>query len=212
MASLWHEVRLRSDAVTSFLTNGSAAFIWKLHCHWLRGLRQRQIAIVIQGPGPCLTITTWRWRKRLTKCQRSFQKLRRHWPKRLCQRHVAMVRHNPGPQWVTPASSWKTRLHYSSCIDITVIVNALTALGAQMDRWQSTATHSVTNHCLNQCLPIVKCTIEDKHEFFEYEYRVRIPWSCFTWKRFPHHWPLVKEFHPHPQPLLPHKVVAMQSF
>ena len=35
------------------LTNGSAAFIWKLHSHWLRGLRQLQISIhvVIQAPG-----------------------------------------------------------------------------------------------------------------------------------------------------------------
>ena len=28
---------LRSDDVASRLANGSAAFIWKLHCHWLRG-------------------------------------------------------------------------------------------------------------------------------------------------------------------------------
>ena len=36
----------RSDAVASRLASGSAAFIWKLHCHWLRGLRWHQIAIV----------------------------------------------------------------------------------------------------------------------------------------------------------------------
>ena len=38
---------LRSDAVTSRLANGSAAFISKLHCYWLRGLRQSQIKVVI---------------------------------------------------------------------------------------------------------------------------------------------------------------------
>ena len=42
-----HVSRLQSDAVASRLANGSAAFIWKLGCHWLRGLRQRQIAVVI---------------------------------------------------------------------------------------------------------------------------------------------------------------------
>ena len=41
---------MRSDAVVSLLTNGSAAFIRKLHCQWLIGLRQRQITVVIQGP------------------------------------------------------------------------------------------------------------------------------------------------------------------
>ena len=30
---------LRSDDIASRLTNGSAAFIWKLHCQWLKGLR-----------------------------------------------------------------------------------------------------------------------------------------------------------------------------
>ena len=35
----------------SLLTNGSAAFRWNLHYHWLRGLRQRPIGIVIQNPG-----------------------------------------------------------------------------------------------------------------------------------------------------------------
>ena len=40
----------RRDNVTSLLANGSAAFIWKLHCHWLKGLWQRHVAVVIQGP------------------------------------------------------------------------------------------------------------------------------------------------------------------
>ena len=43
---------LRSDAVASLLTNGNAAFKWKLHCHWLIGWWQRQIAVVRQGAGP----------------------------------------------------------------------------------------------------------------------------------------------------------------
>ena len=33
------------DAVTSLLTNGSAAFKWKLHCHWLISLWQHQIIV-----------------------------------------------------------------------------------------------------------------------------------------------------------------------
>ena len=41
---------MQSDAVASRLANGSAAFIWKLHCHWLRGLRQCQIVEVRQTP------------------------------------------------------------------------------------------------------------------------------------------------------------------
>ena len=37
------------------------SFHWKLHCHWLEFLRQRQIAVVEQGPG-----TVWYdiWRRR----------------------------------------------------------------------------------------------------------------------------------------------------
>ena len=37
---------LRSDTVASLLANGSAAFIWKLHCHWLRGLPERHITVL----------------------------------------------------------------------------------------------------------------------------------------------------------------------
>ena len=48
-----------TDLVASQLANGSAAFIWKLHCHWLRGLRQCQI-VVIQTPGdPSLVLEIW---------------------------------------------------------------------------------------------------------------------------------------------------------
>ena len=43
---------LRSDAVASRSVNGSTAFIWKLCCHWLGGLWQRHIAVIIQAPGP----------------------------------------------------------------------------------------------------------------------------------------------------------------
>ena len=45
-----HVLLLRSDAVANLLTNGRAAFKWKLNYHWVTGLRQRQIAIIIQGP------------------------------------------------------------------------------------------------------------------------------------------------------------------
>ena len=34
----------------SLLAIGSAAFIWNLCCHWLKGLRQRQLAVTAQGP------------------------------------------------------------------------------------------------------------------------------------------------------------------
>ena len=44
----------RSDAVASRLTHGSAAFIWKLCCHWLIALRPRQIAVVTQDLGLCM--------------------------------------------------------------------------------------------------------------------------------------------------------------
>ena len=44
------ELPLWFDAVASRLANGSAAFVWKLRCHWLRGIRQHQIALVIQTP------------------------------------------------------------------------------------------------------------------------------------------------------------------
>ena len=43
-------IKLRLDAVGSQLANVNVTFIWKLHCHWFWGLRQRQIAVVIQAP------------------------------------------------------------------------------------------------------------------------------------------------------------------
>ena len=45
-----HVLPVWSDTVTSQLANGSAAFIWKLHHHWLRGFWQRHIAIEIKAP------------------------------------------------------------------------------------------------------------------------------------------------------------------
>ena len=39
------------DAAANLLANGCTAFIWKLCSHWLKGLRQRQIAVVTQDPG-----------------------------------------------------------------------------------------------------------------------------------------------------------------
>ena len=44
-------ISLRHNAVTWILANGSMGvqFLWKLCCHWLKGWRQRQIAVVRQG-------------------------------------------------------------------------------------------------------------------------------------------------------------------
>ena len=42
---------LRRDADASMSANGSAAFIWKLRCHWVMCLRQRHVTIIRQGPG-----------------------------------------------------------------------------------------------------------------------------------------------------------------
>ena len=48
----------RSNAVAILSANGSAAFKWKLRCHWLKGLRQLHVAVVIQvstwGPYPAV--------------------------------------------------------------------------------------------------------------------------------------------------------------
>ena len=43
-----------NDNVTSLLANRSAAFIWKLYCHWLKGLWQHSIALVREDPGPLI--------------------------------------------------------------------------------------------------------------------------------------------------------------
>ena len=48
---------LRSDAVASLLINDSVAFQWNLHCHWLIGLQQFDIAEVIHGPVSVILIT-----------------------------------------------------------------------------------------------------------------------------------------------------------
>ena len=39
-----------SNAGAGFLVNGSAAFKWKLCCHWLKGQQQCQVIVLIQGP------------------------------------------------------------------------------------------------------------------------------------------------------------------
>ena len=33
-----------------YFSQWERSFLWKLRCHWLKGLRQRQIAVVKQGP------------------------------------------------------------------------------------------------------------------------------------------------------------------
>ena len=38
------------------LINGNEALKWKLHCHWLIGLWQRQIAVVTQGLPLCMPL------------------------------------------------------------------------------------------------------------------------------------------------------------
>ena len=49
----WHGLGpvllLRSDAIPSLLTNNSTAFKWKMYCHWLIGLWQSPMVIVIRG-------------------------------------------------------------------------------------------------------------------------------------------------------------------
>ena len=40
---------LGSNAVASRLANDSAVLTWKLRCHWLMGLRQRWVTVVIQA-------------------------------------------------------------------------------------------------------------------------------------------------------------------
>ena len=46
----------------SFLTNGSAAFkwklIWKLHCHWLMVLQQRQMEVAVWRPDSWIHVFT----------------------------------------------------------------------------------------------------------------------------------------------------------
>ena len=49
---IWYAFLLISAAVANSLTNGSAAFKWKLHWPQLRGLLQHHNAVVIRGPAP----------------------------------------------------------------------------------------------------------------------------------------------------------------
>ena len=48
---------LLQSGVGSQLANGSTAFIWKLHCIWLKGLWQHQITVMIQASGGYVHIT-----------------------------------------------------------------------------------------------------------------------------------------------------------
>ena len=54
---------LQLDAVASRLINGSADFVWKLRCHWLRGInvRQHQILVVMQASVIHISITIPPW-------------------------------------------------------------------------------------------------------------------------------------------------------
>ena len=61
LATKQHRVLLlRSDTLANQLANGSAAFIWKLCCCWLKGLRQRQSAGVILAPGEYIKVMVWK--------------------------------------------------------------------------------------------------------------------------------------------------------
>ena len=41
---------MKDDINTNLLANGSAAFKWKLHCYWLKGLWQHHVILVRHGP------------------------------------------------------------------------------------------------------------------------------------------------------------------
>ena len=67
------------DNITNLLTNGSAAFIWKLHSHWLKGLRRH-----LQWYDNITSL--------LTNGSAAFiWKLRSHWLKGLRQRHITVI-------------------------------------------------------------------------------------------------------------------------
>ena len=55
----------RSDDVACRLASGSTAFIWKLLCYSLRGLRQRHATAMIQAPGFAIVVA-FGWRNRST--------------------------------------------------------------------------------------------------------------------------------------------------
>ena len=79
------------------------SFQRKLRCHWLKFLRQRHVAVVRQGPGPCITNVFATHRKNSSQWHRSFQrKLRSYWLKFL--RHVVTNVRNTGPWFAVPGS------------------------------------------------------------------------------------------------------------
>ena len=70
------------------------SFLWKLRCHWLKGLRQRQIAVVRQGPAVQLRVATkticdWRDRHRYSILRTV--RLGGRVDKRLCQLHHLLL-------------------------------------------------------------------------------------------------------------------------
>ena len=62
---------LRHDAVVIILGNGSAAFLWKLHCHWLKCLRLCQIAAVRQGAVQGASASFGKWEPVINNLTRS---------------------------------------------------------------------------------------------------------------------------------------------
>ena len=59
----------RSDDVTSIPANGCAAFIWKLHSHWLESLRQHHITVVIKASDSQCGKSAWTVRNGTKKTQ-----------------------------------------------------------------------------------------------------------------------------------------------
>ena len=71
-----------SGASTSLAAKRSAAFIWKLHCHWLKGLSW------LQWSGASTSLTT-------NRSAAFIWKLRCHWLKSLSKRQIANSNANP---------------------------------------------------------------------------------------------------------------------
>ena len=51
---LWPVLPLRSNALASFLANGNTAFKLRICYRWFKGLRQRQVTVMIQGSKPTM--------------------------------------------------------------------------------------------------------------------------------------------------------------
>ena len=50
LMDIWAAVTKRYEAVWSLSAKSSTDFIWKLCSHWLKGLQQHQVTIIIQAP------------------------------------------------------------------------------------------------------------------------------------------------------------------